>query len=52
MDVNVNQNELNNYMERSDVDRFCPGLGLGEPDPVHDDAYLGPWASEAIRFEC
>jgi len=52
MDVDVNQNKLNNYRKRSGVYRFAPGLSLGEPDSVHDDVYLGPWASEAIQFEC
>jgi hypothetical protein len=50
MHAEVNQSELNYDVGRSGVDRFDPGGGLGEPDSVRGDPYLGPLVSEAIRF--
>lgn len=44
--------KLSNQVERSDVDRFDPDRALGEPDATGGYTHLGPWASEAIRFEC
>ena len=44
--------ELNYEVERSGVDRFDPGRGLGEPCELRGKPHLGPWGSEAIRFGC
>ena len=52
MHSEVDQGELSNDSERSGVDRFGSGHGLGEPEAIRGDPYLGPWASEAIRFGC
>jgi hypothetical protein len=52
IDVEVNKGELSNHVERSDVHRLGPDLGLSEPYAVLGDPYIDPWVSEAIRLEC
>ena len=50
--VQADQSELNYAVERSSIDHFDSGRGLGEPDAVRCDPYLDPWVSEAIRVGC
>jgi len=51
MQLEVDRGEPSHGVERSGVEQFDHGSGLGEPDAEPGDPCSGPWASEAIRLE-